>query len=272
MTYFSFLFYFVLTPAILFTLLVGPTRREWAALGMLAILTYVWTTPWDNYLVGSGVWYYDPQLVSGLVFGWVPLEEYLFFGLQCWMTSLWTLGLIRAISRKDAKAPSLILFGLVYVGVLVFAFSPLRPVTFSPLPAASVPSTDLPPLPFGQWNYLVLILGWALPVIAGQAFLGYGAFRAHWQAYLLGCLIPALYLTALDSLAIGSGTWTIAPSQSVNVFLPGGVPIEEGVFFFVTNLMVVQGWLLFTSPIAHARIFALLGRKLKDDGRTLALP
>jgi lycopene cyclase domain-containing protein len=267
MTYFSFLLYFVLTPAIIFTLFVRPSRREWATLGILTVITYVWTTPWDNYLVGSGVWYYDPQLVANIVFGWVPLEEYLFFGLQCWMTSLWTLGLVRAFSRQDAQTqrvrPLAAVFGaLLAIGLFILGPSPKTE-------GAGVGVTDLPPLPFGQWNYLVLILAWALPVIAGQAFLGYGAFRAHWQAYLLGFLVPAIYLTALDSLAIGSGTWTIAPSQSVNVFLPGGVPIEEGVFFLVTNIMVVQGWLLFTSPIAHARIFALLGQKMVGDGRTL---
>ncbi|MGQ0600179.1 MAG: lycopene cyclase domain-containing protein [Anaerolineales bacterium] len=268
MTYLSFLFYFVLTPAVLFTLLVRPSRREWATLGALVVITCLWTTPWDNYLVGSGVWYYDPQLVSGLLFGWVPLEEYLFFGLQCWMTSLWTLGLMRAFSRKDAKAPRIVGLALAFALPLAFGFSPLLTRSPAPLPALSTRSTDLPPLPFGQWNYLVLILAWALPVIAGQAFLGYGAFRAHWPAFVLGFLVPAVYLTALDSLAIGAGTWTIAPSQSANVFLPGGVPIEEGVFFLVTNIMVAQGWLLFTSPIAHARILALLGRKTKDKGRT----
>ena len=46
---------------------------------MVAVL---YTTPWDNYLVATGVWWYDPHLVAGLVLGWVPIEEYTFFILQ----------------------------------------------------------------------------------------------------------------------------------------------------------------------------------------------
>ena len=55
---------------------------------MHVLLAVVYTTPWDNYLVATGVWYYDPQLVSGIVLGWVPIEEYTFFVLQTILTSL----------------------------------------------------------------------------------------------------------------------------------------------------------------------------------------
>lgn len=259
MTYFNFLIFFVILPAAALTLLVRPTRKEWAVVGLLAVIVYLWTTPWDNYLVGSGVWYYDPALVSGLVIGWVPIEEYLFFGLQCWLTGMWTFGLKRVFatstSHGDAKAQSSATLTAFTLPLTLSLLTPQAPT------ALGVPANDLVPLPFGNWNYLILILVWAVPVILGQMWLGWPAFRRQWPVYALGVSIPTVYLTLMDSIAISSGTWTISGLQSLNLFLPFGVPIEEGLFFLVTNLLLVQGVLLFTSPEVRARVYGLLRRE-----------
>jgi len=263
MPYFSFLLYFVVLPAVALTLLVRPTRNEWRALLWLLIVVYVWTTPWDNYLVGSGVWYYDPRLVSGVVWGWVPLEEYLFFGCLTWLTSLWVFALRRMLHQNGARVASAV--RRVTLGSLIFLGALFLAVFFFHAPhsgAAGAPAQDLPPLPFGSWNYLALIVVWAVPVLVGQAWLGWPMFRKQKWVYGLGFGVPAVYLTLLDALAIGSGTWTIAPSQSLNIFLPFGVPLEEGVFFLAANLLVVQGIFLFTSPVAQVtqRLRPLLSR------------
>jgi lycopene cyclase domain-containing protein len=253
MTYFAFLSYFVILPALALTLFARPTRKEWTAVGLLLVIVYVWTTPWDNYLVGSGVWYYDPRLVSGIVFGWVPLEEYLFFGCLTWLTSMWVFSLQRILVERPARqaAPRLVLLS---AAVPALIWLTLWMLNIPSQPPAGVPATDLAPLPFGPWNYLVLILVWAGPVIIGQAWLGWPALREQKLVYVLGFSVPAIYLTLLDSLAIGSGTWTIAAAQSLNIFLPFGVPLEEGVFFLCANLLVVQGVFLFTSSLVEQRL------------------
>lgn len=260
MSYFEFLIYFIILPALALTVWVRPTRKEWTALGLLLAIVYVWTTPWDNYLVGSGVWYYDPQLVSGIVLGWVPLEEYLFFGLLTWLTGLWVFALQRVLVNRPASqmAPRMAILSAALPTVIVLA---LWLVGAPKQPPAGVPATDLPSLPFGQWNYLVLILVWAVPVIIGQAWLGWPALREQKLVYVLGFSVPAVYLTLLDSIAIGSGTWTISAKQSLNLFLPFGVPLEEGVFFLAANLLVVQGVFLFTSSIVEQRLRQWLQRK-----------
>lgn len=253
MTYFNFLIYFVILPAAVLTLIVRPTRREWLVLAVMLAITYVWTTPWDNYLVGSGVWYYDPGLVSGVVIGWVPLEEYLFFGLMVWLVGTLTFGLMRLFAAPStAFAPGAVL-PVIVLPLALTVFSSAPPLPGSVLPAG-VPAADLPALPFGDWNYLFLILVWAAPVIAFQWIVGGDAFLANWKVYALSILIPAVYLTAMDSIALSAGTWAIAPAQSLDVSLPGGVPIEEGVFFLVTSVLIVQGVLLFTSPAVEARL------------------
>src|SRR3712207_980037 len=104
MTYFGFLIRFLILPIIILGLLTlwdrqrGKTLptvlRGWSPAGVLAtliVIAVVYTTPWDNYLAATGVWWYDPQRVTGIILGWVPLEEYLFFILQPLMIGFWLL-------------------------------------------------------------------------------------------------------------------------------------------------------------------------------------
>jgi len=92
----------------------------------------------------------------------------------------------------------------------------------------------------GHWTYLIYELVWALPVIAGQWALAHRVFHANLRTLLLGIAIPTLYLGAADALAIRVGIWTLNPDLTLGVWL-GGLPLEEGVFFLLTNVMVVQG-------------------------------
>jgi cobalamin synthase len=105
MSYFSVLAIFLLLPLVILAIYVprqawswvgacsaarlSPNRRDrpgsvgdpvarldwkpYLAILVHILLALVYTTPWDNYLVASGIWWYDPQLVTGITLGWVPL-------------------------------------------------------------------------------------------------------------------------------------------------------------------------------------------------------
>ncbi len=96
----------------------------------------------------------------------------------------------------------------------------------------------------GHWTYLIFEVAWALPVVVGQWILGRDRLLAQWRILLLGVLIPPLYLCAADAFAIHVGIWHLNPELTTNVWI-GALPLEEGVFFLLTNVMVVQGVLLF---------------------------
>ena len=103
MTYPLFLLIYLIVPILILGILL---RREWrqrwwlrAAL-FTAIIAVIYTTPWDNYLVATGVWYYDPARVWNIILGWVPLEEYLFFILQTILTGLVVAGLLKWEGRR----------------------------------------------------------------------------------------------------------------------------------------------------------------------------
>ena len=98
---------------------------------------------------------------------------------------------------------------------------------------------------WGNSTYVILILVWAGPVIVMQWLLGSDVLLRRWKVLVPGILIPTLYLTFVDSFALHAGTWTISPPHSLGIFLPViGVPIEEAVFFLVTNTLIIQGMIL----------------------------
>lgn len=117
MTYFGFLAIFLGVPiALLSVVTVVDYRRgkwlpdalhawkPWAVMVALCVVAFVYTTPWDNYLVATNVWWYDIELVSGIIFGYVPIEEYTFFIVQPILTSLWVLLLMRYLPIRAEKA------------------------------------------------------------------------------------------------------------------------------------------------------------------------
>ncbi len=90
MSYSLFLILFVCLPLLaMFLTMRNHLRRPHVTMLLgLATLAVIYTTPLDNYLVATRVWYYDPRLVLNVQLGFVPLEEYLFFVLQTLLTGL----------------------------------------------------------------------------------------------------------------------------------------------------------------------------------------
>ena len=108
MTYFGVLALFILPPIAVLMVVVprdlwrrlihgrGKVHKEpYLVLLAHVVIALVYTTPWDNYLVATGVWWYAQNLVNGIVIGYVPIEEYTFFILQTLMTGLWVITLWR---------------------------------------------------------------------------------------------------------------------------------------------------------------------------------
>lgn len=112
---------------------------------------------------------------------------------------------------------------------------------------------------FGPFTYLILEVGWALPILALQWVVGLPELWHARRAWILATLIPTIYLSAADRLALGNGIWTIHADRSTGILL-GGLPIEEALFFLLTNLMVVQALILFQSPVTLARLRRWAGR------------
>ena len=259
MTYFGFLAIFLIVPLLIVGGLTWRDRQQnvrlpselqnwpaWLTLTGHVLVALVYTTPWDNYLVATQVWWYDPQLVTGLLIGWVPIEEYLFFILQPLLTGLWLLFLARRLpvgpasdlGPRHLRSVSTTLVGLVWLGTVGILAADWQPGT-----------------------YLALELAWALPPIMLQLAFGADILWRHRRLILLTLVPATLYLSAADAIAIGAGTWTIDPAQSLNIYIGGILPVEEFLFFGLTNVLLTFGMVLVLARQSQVRLNEALDRR-----------
>src|SRR5205823_4943642 len=102
-SYVLFLILFLCVPvAALAYLMHGSIRRVHVTmLAGIATLAVVYTSPWDNYLVATRVWYYTPELILNIQIAYVPVEVYAFFVLQSCLTGLFALWLCQRFYPVD---------------------------------------------------------------------------------------------------------------------------------------------------------------------------
>ena len=83
----------------------------------------------------------------------------------------------------------------------------------------------------------VCLLG-TLPL---ELWLKVGVYR-RWRRLLLTLLPVVAVFVAWDLYAIHAGHWGFDPAQTVGVELPGGLPLEELLFFVVVPLCSVLAY------------------------------
>ncbi|HWE61374.1 MAG TPA: lycopene cyclase domain-containing protein [Chloroflexota bacterium] len=105
---------------------------------------------------------------------------------------------------------------------------------------------------FGHCTYLVFELAWALPVIALHWALDRRRLWARRRVIALACGAATVYLTLADAVALHAGIWALHADRILGIRI-GTVPIEESIFFLVTNLMVVQSLIVLQPREARAR-------------------
>jgi lycopene cyclase domain-containing protein len=249
-TYFGFLIRFVFIPILILTAVTAWDARRskelpgfqpgrfWHILLLHVVLALVYTTPWDNYLVASGVWSYNPRLVTGIVFGWVPIEEYTFFVVETILSGLWCLATARRISAPGDFKPNrkLKLIATAVLGAVWLAFTVLL---------------------FSGWepaNYLSITMFWALPAILPQFLFGADILWHHRKLIILAIIVPGTYLSLADMVALQSGTWSISAAHTSGVLFFGILPLEEVVFFFITNMLIAFGLTLMLTRLGQQRM------------------
>jgi putative membrane protein len=257
MTYFGFLLRFLFIPILVFlaiTLWDNKNSQQipgfrnggavWIAIGIHVLLAIVYTTPWDNYLVATGVWYYNPKLVTGIVIGYVPIEEYTFFVVETILSGLWWWFLWRRLAltlpsptgRGEFIPNKKLIYwssGILIIIWLVFTylfFSNNKPIT-----------------------YLSITLFWALPAILPQLLFGADILWHYRKLVAPAILVPGTYLSLMDIFALKDTTWSISPAQTTGILFFGILPLEEVVFFFITNILIVFGTTLLLANVSGER-------------------
>jgi len=256
MTYFGFLALFVGIPIVILLLLTWWDKRRgitfpdrfrsfspWWVLFIHIIIALVYTTPWDNYLVATRVWWYDVNLVTGYVIGWVPIEEYTFFIVQPIMTGLWLLFWMRRATDSSFLVPH---SSFTDNSRLRWMVTGLTAVVWAIMVGILISG-------WGPGTYLALELSWALIPIITQLAFGFDILWYYRRLVLMAIVPTTLYLSFADALAIESGTWTIDPQQSLKIFV-GNLPVEEFIFFTLTNTLLVFGMTLALAAESQPRL------------------
>lgn len=267
MTYSGFLLRFLLFPILVFLAIAYWDNRNnnqingfrngravWIGIGIHILLAVIYTTPWDNYLVATGVWYYNPKLVTGLVIGYVPIEEYTFFVLETILSGLWWWFLVRRFpitpgsssTRIDRFIPNklLVYLSTCILGLLWLVF------------------TYLLFLGEAKWTYLSIILFWALPPIFIQLLFGADILWHYRKLVFWGIVVPAMYLSLMDIVALNQTTWSISTSQTTGILFFRILPLEEILFFFVTNILIAFGMTLLLANVSQER-FAEIRKRVR---------
>jgi lycopene cyclase domain-containing protein len=90
---------------------------------------------------------------------------------------------------------------------------------------------------------------WLEPVLRVNVF-------RRWRRLAL-TVVPVLVVFALwDLAAIAAGHWSFDPGQTLGVVLPGGLPLDEVLFFVVVPVCAVLGF---------EAVRAVLGRPAGDE-------
>lgn len=229
MTYLQFLLFFLFPPIAILSAYFYSSKFEFkrefiGAILLLCILALTYTTPWDNYLVATNVWSYPLDRIIGTI-GYVPIEEYCFFILQTIMSGLWCFFVCSKLGLR--RYPLRFHKGLVFITI-----------------ALLLEGFSLFALLFSHTRYLGLILAWGMPIVFLQLLFGFEGVRRNLIALSFSLAVPTLYLWLADAYAISAGIWTISPEQTTGLHI-FGLPVEEAIFFLITNVMVVQGVILF---------------------------
>jgi hypothetical protein len=199
-------------------------RRAVGGVALIVAIATAYTVPWDNYLVAKGVWSYGEGVVLARIWN-APVGEYAFIALQPVLTALWLYRRPLPTDGPRVRLPRTTGEATGVGGWLALAGGGALALA-------------------GSTYYLGAIVAWAAPVLALQWAVGGGYLWSVRRRLAVAVAVPTLYLAAADRLAIGWGIWELSPEFTTGLTV-AGLPVEEGLFFLVTNLLVVQGLLLY---------------------------
>ncbi|MFC4542580.1 lycopene cyclase domain-containing protein [Halosolutus amylolyticus] len=229
LTYFGVHLVFVLPPLLVLGWLARRRDRAWwgarplSGLGIMIGLAVVYTTPLTNLLIPEGVWWYGDGAVVATVWH-TPIEEYLFFVLQPILTAFWLFQVPATADRSLAIPLAHRLVGI----------------------AGGLSIAGVGWLLTGDTStyYLGWLMLWAGPILAVQWGFGLTYLWTVRRPLAVAIAIPTIYLWIVDRIAIGLGVWVISDAHTIG-YAPLGLPIEEALFFLVTNAFIVQGLVMY---------------------------
>lgn len=93
----------------------------------------------------------------------------------------------------------------------------------------------------GAMTYLAVLGGCLAAALWLEPVLRVGVLR-QWRRVMLTLVTVAVGFLAWDVAAVAAGHWSFDERQTIGLWLPGGLPVEEVLFFLVVPLCSVLGF------------------------------
>jgi lycopene cyclase domain-containing protein len=90
-------------------------------------------------------------------------------------------------------------------------------------------------------TYLAVLTACLAAALWLEPVLRVGVLR-RWRRLVLTVVPVAAVFVAWDLAAIAAGHWSYDPTQLIGVTLPGGLPLEELLFFLVVPVCAILGF------------------------------
>ena len=101
-------------------------------------------------------------------------------------------------------------------------------------------------------TYAAVLGGCLVSAVWLEPVLRVGVLR-QWRRLLLTLVPVAAVFIAWDLAAVAAGQWSFDPGQVLGVWLPGGLPLEEVLFFLAVPLCAVLGFEAVRTVLARGR-------------------
>jgi lycopene cyclase domain-containing protein len=92
-----------------------------------------------------------------------------------------------------------------------------------------------------HFAYLFVLAGCLGAALWLEPVLRVGVVR-QWRRLLLTLLPVVIVFVLWDLAAIAAGHWTFDPGQTTGVLFPGGLPLDEVLFFAVVPICAILGF------------------------------
>ncbi|KAJ3311071.1 hypothetical protein HDV04_004385 [Boothiomyces sp. JEL0838] len=232
-TYLDFHLIYTLPPLLLLWIVMKRwlTILDYSAIILLNTMAIVYTIGWDSKIIHMGVWEYSKNRVIGSLFK-VPIEEIAFFSIQ---------------STTVALFCTMVFFSQCYISPLSYVGKNhygSKAVLISTVLLALASANKLY-LQEERFTYISMMIFWASFPIAFLTWMGGTYILNHSLTKLLIAIcLPTFYYALADSIAIKESIWIISETKTLGINTPWlDIPIEEFIFFLVTNVMLVFGYL-----------------------------
>ncbi|HEY2946810.1 MAG TPA: lycopene cyclase domain-containing protein [Micromonosporaceae bacterium] len=116
-------------------------------------------------------------------------------------------------------------------------------------------------------TYLAVLAGCLVGAAWLEPVLRVNVLR-RWRRLALTVLPVGALFVGWDLAAVAAGLWSFDAGQTVGVWLPGGLPVEELLFFLVVPLCAVLGFEAVCSVLGRDRH----SRPLRRHSRPLQRP